>query len=186
MTAPSPSRRGAVDGLGTAVPLAQRLPAVLQDDEFATRFVAAFDAGFAPILTTLDNLFAYVDPRLAPEDFVSWLAGWVGAEMTPALQLAAKRDAVADAVPAFRRDGTVSGLRDSVARATGGEVELTESGGAAWSATAGAALPGTAAATVHVTVTVADSSPVDAGRVATLVSSLVPAHIASTVEVVLR
>ena len=53
-------------------------PACCRTTTFTQRFVRAFDEAYAPILTTLDSLACYFDPRLAPPDFVDYLAGWVG------------------------------------------------------------------------------------------------------------
>ena len=64
------SKRGMVPGLETPAPVLQRLPGVLQDDEFLQRFVKAFDDAYAPIFATLDSLTCYFDPRLAPPDFL--------------------------------------------------------------------------------------------------------------------
>ena len=89
--------RGAVLGLASPAPLLQRIPGVLQDDEFMRRLVSAFDEGFAPVLVTLDGLAGYVDPWLAPEDFLGWLAGWVGVELDGAWTLEQSRAAVAGA-----------------------------------------------------------------------------------------
>ena len=57
--------------------LAPTLPALLQEDAFLTRFTAGLDDVLAPVVATLDSLDSYVDPALAPEDFLDWLAGWV-------------------------------------------------------------------------------------------------------------
>lgn len=183
--------RGIVGELTSAAPLALQLPAVLQDDDFAQRFVSAFDVALAPIIATLDDLDAYVDPRLAPEDFVEWLAGWVGldvgTEFASGWDLPTRREVVAGAVAGFRRDATAGGVRDAVLRVTGGEVHVSESGGAAWSATPGAALPGDSGASLHVRV-VADGEP-EVGldmlrrRVERLVGAMKPAHVVATVEV---
>jgi hypothetical protein len=48
--------RGMVNGLASAVPLAPRLPAVLQEDDFLRQFLRAFDDALAPVFTTLDGL----------------------------------------------------------------------------------------------------------------------------------
>ncbi|WP_460606713.1 phage tail protein [Jatrophihabitans fulvus] len=179
------STRGMVDDLESSAPLGQRLPAVMQDDPFAMRFVSAFDTAFAPVLATLDDLAAYVDPHLAPDDFVRWLAGWVGVELGDATPPEVRRDLVAGAVELFRQDGTVAALAQAVALVTGGaDVEITESGGARWSQVSGTALPGDASATVRVRVTAADGASVDRRRVAAAVAALVPAHVVPTVEVV--
>ena len=182
--------RGVVDDLTSAAPLALQLPAVLQDDDFAQRFVSAFDVALAPILATLDDLPAYVDPHLAPDDFVEWLSGWVGVEFAGGWDLPTRRAVVAGAVAGYRRDATVGGIRAAVQRATGAteeDVTVTDSGGARWSATPGAPLPGDTGASLHVRVVV-DGEPADGlavlqRRVERLVAAMKPAHVVATVEV---
>ena len=73
--------RGIVPDLASAVPIAQRLPGVYQEGDFTQRFVSTFDTALAPVIATLDGLPGYVDPWLAPPDFLDWLAGWVGVEV---------------------------------------------------------------------------------------------------------
>ena len=70
--------RAHVPGLASPHPLGDRLPAMYLEDSFIQRMTAAFDDVLAPIFSSLDNLEAYVDPELAPEDFVLWLGDWVG------------------------------------------------------------------------------------------------------------
>ena len=100
------SSRGIVAGLATPAPLVQRLPGVLQDDEFTQRFVGAFDEAYAPILATLDSLACYFDPRLAPADFVDYLAGWVGVQLDDSWDLEQRRAIVAGAALVHRSRGT--------------------------------------------------------------------------------
>ena len=114
--------RGSIAGLASAAPVALRLPGVLQEDEFLQRFVGAFDDGLAPVLATLDCLAAYVDPWLAPQDFLDYLAAWVGVELDDAWTLAQRREIVAGAALVHRRRGTVRGIADAVRLAVGGEV----------------------------------------------------------------
>jgi phage tail-like protein len=173
-----------IDGLDSAIPLALQLPAVYQEDEFTQRLVSAFDAALAPVLATLDDLPVYVDPRLAPDDFVAWLAGWVGAELEHAVTPAARREIVATAVSLHRNRGTLRGVADVVRVATSGRVEVAESGGARWAREPGSPLPGEAPAVLRVRVTVADPAEVDLRGLDSLVAAVKPAHVIHTVEVV--
>ncbi|MGZ4674821.1 MAG: phage tail protein, partial [Ilumatobacteraceae bacterium] len=70
--------RGSIDGMRSPVPIASLLPGIYHSDEFTNQFTGGFDDVLAPVSATLDCLDAYVDPWLAPEDFLEWLAGWVG------------------------------------------------------------------------------------------------------------
>ena len=178
--------RGVLPGLDSPVPLLHRLPGVLQEDEFLQRLLPAFDAGFAPVLVTLDSLHAYVDPALAPEDFLDWLAGWVGVELDDAWSLEQRRSVVGAAALVHRRAGTADGIRDALALALDAEVTVTESGGCTWSATPGAPVPGAVVPALRVTVAVPDPGAVDARRVEALLRTLKPAHVRHEHEVVAR
>ena len=95
-------------------PFGQRLPGVLQEDEFLQRFLLAFDDGVAPVFATLDNLQAYHSPALAPEDFLEWLSDWVGTELEGEWSLDQKRAMVAGAVALQHRVGTKAGVAETV------------------------------------------------------------------------
>jgi phage tail-like protein len=178
--------RGVIDDLDSAVPLALQLPAIFQEDDFTQRFVSAFDVALAPVVAVLDDLAAYVDPSLAPDDFVEWLAGWVGFELSGSWDLGTRRAIVGDAVNSYRRGGTAGAITDAVALASGGDVEIVESGGASWSSTPQSALPGDDSSTMRVTVRVDDPSQVDTARLNAFVASVKPAHVAHVLEVVAR
>jgi phage tail-like protein len=178
--------RGMVEGLESAVPLLYQLPGPYQEDGFAARFVAAFDDALAPVVVTLDNLAAYVDPDLAPEDFVAFLAGWVVVELDEQTGPDQRRRAVRSAVAAYRRRGTTRGLTEVVRHAAGGDVEVTESGGARWSAVPGSELPGDSTAQVTIRVSVDDPDGVDLARLRAVVDAAKPAHVPHVLEVVRR
>jgi phage tail-like protein len=125
--------RGTTTDLDTPYPLASLLPAVLQEDELLMRFTAAVDPLLAPAVSTLDCLVAYVDPVLAPPDYLGWLAGWVGADLDETWPVEQRRTAIAQAVELQPVRGTVEGLRRQLALITGAEVEVTDTGGVTWS-----------------------------------------------------
>lgn len=95
--------RAAVPGLPSRYPIGGQLPALYAEDDFAQRFTAGLDTVLAPVFATLDNLPAYFDPRLAPADFLSWLAAWVGGVDDPRWPVELRREAVARAVELHRR-----------------------------------------------------------------------------------
>ena len=101
--------RGTVGGLLSPHPLGAGLPAVYQDeDPFVMRMTRAFDELLAPVIATLDNLSAYFDPALAPEDFVDWLAEWVGMELDDNWPVELRRAVVASATDLLGRRGTAA------------------------------------------------------------------------------
>ncbi|MGC9670035.1 phage tail protein I [Planosporangium sp. 12N6] len=175
--------RRAVPGLGTPHPLGLRLPAMYADDDFAQRLLAALDEVVAPVYATLDNLAAYLDPALAPDDFVDWLAGWVAADSDVDWPVARRREAVACAVEQHRLRGTLRGLAAQVRMTFGVTVEVTDTGGTAWSQTPGADLPGSPEPAVTVRVRPQAGREVSVARLRELVDAIRPAHVAYTVEV---
>ena len=175
--------RGLVEALPSPHPLASYLPAVyLEEDQFTARLTAAIDDSLAPIVSTLDNLAAYFDPRHAPEDFLGWLAGWVALELDETWDVARRRDAIARAVDLLRRRGTAAGLADEIRLVIDGEVEIAENGGSAWSLDAGSAMVGSARPSLAVRLRVRESAKVDLDRINRLIEAAKPAHVPHTVE----
>jgi phage tail-like protein len=175
--------RGAVDGLRSAHPLADLLPAVYLEDDFARGFTEGLDPGLAPVFLTLDCLEAYVDPRLTPLDFLPWLAAWVGLDVDETLPEPRRRAVVAEWARLHHRHGTRAGLVRLLEVATGGQVEVRESGGARWSAVPGADPPGDPVPGLHIVVRVPRPSDLDQARVERLVREVRPAHVPFRVEV---
>lgn len=175
--------RGSVVGLPTPYPLSGLLPAYLQEDEFAVRLTEAFDGVLAPVIAVLDCLEAYVDPLLAPDDFVTWLASWVGLDLDAHWEQSRARNSVLAAITLHRTRGTTDGLRAQLALAIDGEVEVTESGGTVWSLTPGSAdqdgMPH-----LHIRVAPADPEAVRPARLEELVDAVKPAHLPHSIEVV--
>jgi phage tail-like protein len=176
--------RGLVPGLLNPHPLGRGLPGVYQEeDRFTMRLTEAFDEALAPVISTLDNLTAYFDPRLAPEDFLAWLSSWVAFDLDETWDLDVRRRAVAQAVDLLRRRGTASGLADEVALVTGGEVEVVENGGTAWSLDASSAMAGSPAPALVVRIRIDDASRVDVDRLDRIVAAAKPAHVPHRIEI---
>jgi phage tail-like protein len=176
--------RASVDNLLTPQPMEKVLPPVLADDDFAVRFVSGFDDVLAPIFSTLDNLGAYLDPDLAPDDFVSWLGSWVGVADDDRESPERRRRLVATAAELVRRRGTVGGLADEIALHVDAPVEVIDSGGCTWSVTPGQAPPDPSPATVTVRVSAADPSTFDRCHLEAVVTAALPAHVSHEIEVV--
>ncbi|GAA1214625.1 phage tail protein [Kitasatospora nipponensis] len=183
MSVPRPAgRRYAVPGLATPHPLGERLPGPYADDDFTGRFVAAFDEVLAPVFCVLDCLDAYWNPALAPEDFLDWLAHWVAADLGDQPP-AARRAAVASATDRHRLRGTARGLAEQVRAVLGGDPQVSESGGAAWSAEPGGPLPGSPQPWLRLRVRLSSTDRATVTRLlAPLVEANRPAHVPWTVE----
>jgi phage tail-like protein len=176
--------RGTISGLGSAQRIGEHLPAVYQEaDPTMMAFTRGFDEALAPIPGVLDSLAAYVDPLLAPADFVAWLATWVGVELDEKWPIGGQRLAVGSAIEQFRRRGTEAGLRLDLESATGGRVEIEENGGIAVSQLPGADLPGEADPRVHIRVFVADPESIDRAALDRVIVASKPAWVVHAVEV---
>ncbi|MFJ3540793.1 phage tail protein [Streptomyces rubiginosohelvolus] len=179
--------RAAIPGLPSRYPIGELLPALYADDDLAQRFTAGLDTVLAPVLSTLDNLPAYVDPALAPADFLPWLASWVGVEADPAWPVELRRAVVARAVELHRWRGTRRGLVERLRLVCGVHAEVRDGGGATWSAEPGAALPPppTGELLVRVWPVRADDGvdAVDAHRVLEVATASCPVHLTCRVEV---
>lgn len=175
--------RGLVPGLVSPHPFGPSLPAVFQEDDFAQRFVSAFDEVLAPIFSVMDNQDAYLDPYLTPEDFLEWMSTWVGIELDETWPIERRRELVAKGVELYRWRGTVKGLADAVAIYAVEAPEIVESGGMVWSTSPGTKFPGKAKAEVTVRLRVKDPAAIDRTRLERLVAASVPAHIEAKVEV---
>jgi len=176
--------RGSLNGLANSRPIVELMPAVYQEDEFTGRFTGGLDDVLAPILATLDCLDAYIDPLLAPTDFLDWLAAWVGIPLHDEIPLDRRRILVANAVRLHRLRGTMTGLRIQVELLTGGRAELRDNGGVSWSGTPGGLLPGEDTPRLAVRVSTPDPERVPIDVLDEVVNWAKPAHVVHRVEVV--
>ncbi|MBP2324839.1 phage tail-like protein [Kibdelosporangium banguiense] len=171
--------RAALAGLPSRHPLGTLLPSMYASDDFAQRFTAGLDAVLAAIISTLDNLPAYVDARLAPDDFLTWLASWVAADVDPSWPVELRRVVVRHAVELHRWQGTARGLVERLRLCFGVHAEVIDGAGAIWSATPGTELPGEATTEVVVRVWPGDA---DQARVVAMVEAVCPVHVTCRVE----
>lgn len=149
------------------------VPGLYADDPLFAALCAAFDDLLAPVLTALDCFPAYLDPTLAPTDFLAWLGDLVGVQVEPSWSEERRREQVGGAVRRYRMRGTAAGLREVAAAAAGvpvTDVAVEEPGAVVWSPVAGGASP-PAAAPVGVRVVLPPGS--DVSRVAALVRDAV-------------
>lgn len=174
------------EALASPHPIASLMPGLFQDDDLVLRFTAALDTVMAPVVAVLDSADAYVDPMLAPIDFVTWLAQWVGVELDAAWPEHRQRALVARAAELYAWRGTVRGLSALITITTGVVPEIEETGGVSWTSAPPPSgdLPGyrTAALVVRVRVP-AGAEPVDSVKLDRLVSTAKPAHVPHRVEV---
>lgn len=174
--------RAAVPGLPNRHPLGALLPSMYATDDLAQRFTAGLDTVLAAILSTLDNLPAYLDARLTPEDFLAWLGSWVAVELDPNWPADLRRLVVRHAVDLHRWQGTAHGLIDRLWLCLGVHAEVDDSTRAVWSSSPDTPLPGGPATEIVVRVW-PGRAEVDAARVTAMVDAVCPAHLTCRVEV---
>jgi phage tail-like protein len=182
----SPPMRGLIEGLPTPRPIGAELPAALQEDEFCQRMMSAFDEVLAPLFTTLDCFESYLDPDLAPYDFVDWMASWVGVDIDETWTLERRRRLIREAIFLYRSRGTAAGLASHVELYAGISPEIADSGGCEWSQTAGGAMPGSPTPGLTVRLRVEDLADVRYATVNRIVAASRPAHIPYQLEVLVR
>lgn len=106
------------------IALRRYLPAVFGADpagaDFTDRFTALYDTTLRSIERQLDRLPAHFDPRSAPapegpgddtDDWLGWLAGWIGQSLPRDWPLPARRRLLAEAAALYPQRGTPDGLR---------------------------------------------------------------------------
>lgn len=173
--------RGAAPELPSPHPLASELPGLLRADDLCVRFTEGLDPTLAPVLSTLDNLAAYLDPGVAPADFLDWLAGWFGLALHPALPEERRRALVAAASELQRWRGTAWGVAALVELVTG-DAPVVDDGGGVWATLDPATpLPGASEGIVRIRL----RRPLAADLLAELrgaVRAGLPAHLGCTVE----
>lgn len=175
--------RGSVPGLASPYQFASLLPSIYQEDDFVRRWMAGFDVVLAPIVSVLDNVEAYFDPMLAPDDFVEYLASWVGIELDETWNESARRTLVSRAVELVKISGTLEGMRQLILIYTGIEPELREGGGCSVSTEPNGSLPGEANGILEVVLRTSEPERIDLSRLSRLIEAAKPAHVAHRVEI---
>lgn len=168
------ARRAAA--VATPHPLGRLLPALYQEDSFAQRFTDGLDAVLAPVLCVLDCLDAYVDPDVAPADFVAWLSSALGVEPDDTLPLDRKRAVLRGAARAYSLHGTKRGIAAAVRALADTDPIVLDSGGVSWSTDPYATPPEPRPPVVEVRLPA--TAGVHAGRVDRAISDAKPAHVA--------
>jgi len=105
------------------------LPALYtEQDELMGRFVILFESFWQPIEQQIDSIYYYFDPKLAPLDFLPWLATWVDLVLDEQWPEEKRRLLLSAMVQLYRRRGTRRGLQDYLEIYTGRKAQITEHG----------------------------------------------------------
>jgi phage tail-like protein len=120
-------RRELVDGHESSR-LLRYLPEIYSDHPFLGDFLNIFDAIWQPLERQIDQLHAYVDPRLAPSEFLTWLGTWLDLVLDENWPEGRRRALIRHAACLYERRGTAGGLRDYLSIYLGVLPEIREDG----------------------------------------------------------
>ena len=176
--------RGRLDSLVSPHPLGRALPSAYRQDRLAHDLLGAIDDALAPIFCTLNNLDSYFDPWLTPDDFLAWLGRWVGALVDENWPVEQRRAFVAQSLQLHRRKGTTEGIRMHVRASFNCDVEVSDSGGTAWSREPNAPFPGASDAYLAVKVIPLKGAEIDPATADAVVAAVKPGHVRHSVEIV--
>jgi phage tail-like protein len=175
--------RGAVAELRSPHPLGHGLPAIYLTDAFTQRLCEGFDEVVAPVLSTLDNMAAYLDLSTTPDDLIPWLGHWVGMSVDPGQRPARQRELLRSASLLHGWQGTRRGIELVVEALFGLRTEVIDSGGAVWSTDPQDPLPGEPVPAIVVRVYPEAAEEVDEARLDAVVEAVKPAHVMHRVQV---
>ncbi len=144
--------RAGVGGLRASRSLVDELPGIMRADDFTLDFVGGLDEVLAPVLLTIDNLSMYLDPEVAPLDFVRWLASWFHVEVDASWTEARTRRTIARIARLTTRRGTASALAELVGALTDRDDVTVDDGGGVWPTEVGEGLPGSVSTSVRLNV----------------------------------
>ena len=100
-------------------PYLSLLPQVYQEIDLVGRLLAIVERAFSPDVETWFSLWAYLDPLLAPQAMLPFLAHWVGWRNLPQLTWQGQRRLIHRAIELYCWRGTAYGLRLYLHLATG-------------------------------------------------------------------
>ena len=104
----------------------QYLPAIYSEDEFMGRFLKIFESILTPVEQTVGQIPLYFDPKLAPEEFLPWLAFWLDLVLDREWPVAKRRRLISYATQLYQWRGTRRGLETYIEIYTGVRPVITE------------------------------------------------------------
>lgn len=91
------------------------LPAIYQENEasaaFLERFLSLFESSYVDVEEAIAGFTRYLEPAAVPEEYLTWLGGWLATAQDESWPTEARRALLAAAPALFRRRGTEAGLR---------------------------------------------------------------------------
>jgi len=147
----------------------QYLPYIYSEDEFLGRYLLIFEDLFGPPDQIVAHFDLFLDPRTAPESFLSVLADWLGLVLDDRWPAERRRAILQSAVELYDFRGTKKGLTLLLEASTDCDVEIVENSDGPH--------------TFLVTLKPKDAQPVDESMVRHLIEVNKPAHTVYKLEV---
>jgi phage tail-like protein len=99
-----------------------------EESSFLGRYLLIFETILDSVDSTISQLPAYFAPDTAPDDFLPWLASWVGLVIDEGWPAERRRAVLARAMELHRRRGTIRGLTEHLQLYTGLTPKIVEGG----------------------------------------------------------
>ncbi|MBN1643169.1 MAG: FHA domain-containing protein [Anaerolineae bacterium] len=147
----------------------QYLPYIYSEHPFLGRYLLLFEDLFGPMDQAIAHFYLYLDPRTAPESFLSVLAGWLGLVLDDRWPAERRRAILRSAVEMYDYRGTKKGMIQLLEASTGGRVTIEENSQGPHS--------------FRVTITTGDEGLVDEAIVRYLIDTNKPAHTVYQLEI---
>jgi phage tail-like protein len=110
--------------------MVNQLPVGMLDSTFFVKFVSLFQHLANSLLEDADNVEHVVDPTVAPEPMLRWLATWIGLDsIDPQLPSELQRLIVRSSARTLAWRGTKAGLTEFLQMTSGAPAEVTDGGG---------------------------------------------------------
>ena len=147
----------------------QYLPYIYSEHPFLGRYLLIFEDLFGPLDQVIGHFDLFLDPRTAPETFLSTLAGWLGLVLDDRWPAERRRAVLRSAVELYDYRGTKVGMTRLLEASTGCEVEIEEQVAGPHS--------------FRVTIRGRAGRDVDEGMVRNLIDTNKPAHTVYSLEI---
>lgn len=102
------------------------LPEIYRQDDLMVRFLMLFESFWKPVDRQIRQMSQYFDPDLTPEQFLPWLASWVGAYWDETVPEERRREMLRMAASLYQRRGTRGALQDFLQIFSAGDVRIIE------------------------------------------------------------
>ena len=120
------AREGVEISVATQSDYMRFLPEIYAGNNFLGRFMMLFESFWKPVEKQVSGSDVYYDPKMAPVEFLPWLASWTGVPFDENLPEERQRILLNSAFSIYQRFGTRQSMIDYLTIYTGGVVDVYE------------------------------------------------------------